>query len=1745
MAITKKLKAEIRKVYDTYWRSYLTGDLKTFASCLDDSFWLLGTTPEEVFTSKAEVIRWYKKTRSQFLGKVDLRERNISMKMAGTGVVLHETCDLYGFTDGQWSYYAPLRITTILQKKNNRWKLVQQHGSLPDNKVGSGETIGLDKVKAENVALREAVRKRTVELETKNRELQIEAALERVRARAMAMHHSNELSVLVDALFKELTTLDFALTFCIINVINEADRTNTVWAANPETGKDPESYHMKFEDYKFHHAMWKAWKARKTRWVYTLEGREKKIYDEYLFKQTEFRRFPKKVQEANRALQRYVAGFTFCNFGGLQTVGEKPIAKAHLDILARFGKVFDLTYTRFLDLQKAEAQARESQIQLALERVRARTMAMHKSEELAETVHLLFQQFKELGENPDQATIGIINEKDWVIEYWVTMYGDQINKVFRFTINEPNVTQKIYKAWKEGKKSLVIDLSGKALSDFMKYRASMGGAGVKPEKKRIINVAFFSQGLLNVQSLESRSVESVLLLERFAKVFEQTYTRFLDLQKAEAQAREAQIQLALERVRARTMAMQKSEELPEAANLLFMQLQSLGMPAWSAGYCIWNENKSAVTLWMSSEGVLQPPFTAPTTEDELFIQMREGYEKGKNLHVVEMGGEKLVKHYSYMRKLPVVGEILDSIIVAGHPLPTFQIMHQAYFSKGFLLFITYESVPEAHDIFKRFAKVFEQTYTRFLDLQKAEAQAREAQIEAALEKVRSRSLAMHKSEELNEVVSVLFEKLKDLQIPFTAIGIGIYIEGSKDLDSYVCGENEVGLVITNYRLPYFDHKIAKDFNSAREQHLDFFVAHYSKEEKNSFYEYLFEHTAELKHLPDDIKRMIFESQTYTISMMPVKNAVFNVNNFEGKVLSEGEVDIIKRFARVFDQAYTRFLDLQKAETQAREAQIEAALERVRSKTMAMHNSQEVGESVATLFDELLGLGALGVHDRCGIGIMQPQEKVEAWTAAKTPDGKAELTIGHLNMKVHPLLQSAYQGWVDRMEINQYILEGEDKLKYYDAMRSQSDYKIKRDYYSEPMRIVHTDFYFNEGCLYVFSQNEFSADSNSVFNRFVSVFGQTYRRYLDLQKAEAQAREAQIEAALERVRSRTMAMHNSDELKEVIKLVYQQLIYLKINLDHAGFVVDYTPKGDWHFWIADEQDIPSKITHPYFESVWANQFNEANEKGADFFATNLTFEEKNKFYNKLLSYVPGLPEASKDFYLSYPGLAASTVLLDNVGLYIENFSGTPYTDEENATLMRFGKVFQQTYTRFLDLQKAEAQAKEAVKRSSLDRIRGEIASMRTTKDLDRITPLIWKELTTLNIPFIRCGVFIMDESLQQIHTFLSTPDGSAIAAFHLPYGAPGRISEILASWNNKQVYIEHWDETAFSELGDLLVEQGAVPSKDVYLKTIPKGGVHLHCLPFMQGMLYVGNTVKLKEDDIQLIQSVADAFATAYARYEDFNKLEAAKQQVDKTLVDLKQTQQQLIQSEKMASLGELTAGIAHEIQNPLNFVNNFSEVNKELLAEMEEAIKKGDFEEAIALSKDIIDNQEKINHHGKRAEGIVKGMLQHSRAGSGKKELTDINALCDEYLRLSYHGLRAKDKSFNAKFETHFDDSLPKIEVMTQDIGRVVLNLINNAFYVVNERFRVQRSTFQPLVIVHTKNMGGKIEISVSDNGNGIPDSIKEKIFQPFFTTKPTGQGTGLGLSLSYDIVKAHGGEISVESKEGKGTEFTIKIPVS
>ncbi len=865
--------------------------------------------------------------------------------------------------------------------------------------------------------------------------------------------------------------------------------------------------------------------------------------------------------------------------------------------------------------------------------------------------------------------------------------------------------------------------------------------------------------------------------------------------------RELEIEVSLERVRARTMAMHHSNEFPETAAVLYQQLKELGFEFWASGIGIWDENDSSILRnWMNngSTGGFISPILLPFKEDAGYRNIYDASLRGDSFIEQHLEGEDLKIHYNWLKSQPSAKLVFEKLEQSGLTPPSVQYKYAGLFKQGFLIMISAVPKPNLREIAIRFAKVFEQTYTRFLDLKKAEAQAREARIEAALEKVRSRSLAMHKSDELQEVVNSVFARLIELEIEMDTSSIIIPTENDKELAYWFT--NTQGY-LTGFTLPFFDNKIAKDILGGKEKGAELLSKKYSFTEKNDFWNYLFDHT-DFKRLPEERKKFILDADCFTISVSFSKNTAIQVNRYYNKLFSASESEIVSRFARVFEQSYTRFLDLKKAEAQAREAKIEASLERVRGKAMAMHSSEDLTATI-NLFYQELELFSITPR-RCGVGLLDKETHMaEVSTMNTTEQGQSIEVIGQMRMAGHPILEGIFENWLIQKEYHP-VLRGNEIKEYYQLIRPQVAFP---EYPNDAFQYGYF-FYFAEGGIYAWTEKPLAEDELKIYRRFTTVFSLTYKRYKDL----------------------------------------------------------------------------------------------------------------------------------KD---------------------------------------------------------AEAREKEAVKQAALDRVRADIASMRSTADLDRITPLIWKELTILGIPFIRCGVFIMDDLQQLIHTFLSTPDGKAIAAFHLPYSTPGNIGNVISHWKAHKNYIDHWDENELYRFAEILVKQGALDSAENYLKTIPKGGFSLHFLPFLQGMLYVGNTSQLNDEQVKLIQHVADAFATAYARYEDFNKLEAAKQQVDRTLVELKQTQAQLIQSEKMASLGELTAGIAHEIQNPLNFVNNFSEVNGELISELVDEVDKGNKEEIKAIAGDIRQNLEKIHHHGKRADAIVKGMLAHSRQSTGKKELTDLNALAE------------------------------------------------------------------------------------------------------------------------------------------------------
>ncbi|TRO64164.1 ATP-binding protein [Christiangramia sabulilitoris] len=2145
MSITQIQKNEILNIYQKWLDSYLNGDIDTYDSYFDDDYHFIGSTNNEEFLNRKDTTEFFRKTTDQFAGKTDLRNNITTIEKFGEVIFLTHLFDAWFMAERDWTYYGRFRFSNALHETRDGWKFIYQHFSIPDAKAEEGETIGFDQISAENLQLREAIQRRTKELEEKSRELQIEMGLEKVRARSLEMQHTNELQDVINTVHRELLNLQLSLTGGAFITIN-SDIQDELWCWGAGGTADyVQKVHVPPVDKPIYKNLLNGIKKGPGFFTEEFSQAEKVEFFEHLFK------FPpylnaddshkKEVFSRQGGYTRSCAVFKNTSIFIINHHG-RIFTEHENNVLKRFGSVFEQAYTRFLDLKKAEAQTREAQIETALERVRSRTMAMQHSKELPEAANILFLEIQKLGIPAWSAGYNILSEDNRSSTCIMSSEGE-LQEPFVLPLTEHESLLPWHESIVKNMDFFVYGQEGEDLVAHYDYMTSLPElkktfeqfqeAGLDLPTRQFNHLVRFNKGFLLFITYEEVP-EAHDIFKRFGKVFEQTYTRFLDLKKAEAQAREAKIETALEKVRSRSMAMHQSEELWEVAELLFEQIKNLGIGTWSCGVSLWYEDDSYFMGYNPGpDGKIGTPMPIPLTEDIFFITIREAKRRGDEFLIFESEGKSLENTYRYMDKLPVVGTVMRNIVEAGFDLPKFQVTHCGFFSHGHLMFITLEHNPEAIDIFKRFTKVFKQAYTRFLDIQKAEAQAREAQIEAALERVRSRSLAMHQSNELLEVVSVLFEQFQNLGFNITKAGataINIFIPGSREMNGYVCGSHNQGLVIQNFIHPYFDNAVCQDMYDTRINQPEVFTESYDKKTKDEYYKSLFNLT-ELRDIPEVAQAQILDSETLNITIVPSDQFMIIVLDLDNKILSQYEIDILKRFSSVFKQSYTRFLDLQKAEAQAREAQIEAALERVRSTSLAMHHSSELSTVVDKLLKEFTDLEFTLTF--CIINLIDEKDRSNTVWAANPETGK-DAESYYMKFEDYPFHHAMWDAWKAQKKRFIYTLEGEEKRKYDEYLYSETEFRRFPEHVQEANkaleRYVAGFTFFEYSGLQTVSEEPISENDLEILERFGKVFEQAYRRFLDLQKAEAQAREAQIEAALERVRSRTMGMQKSSELEEVIKVVYDQLVHLNFNIEHAGFIIDYRENDDMHIWLTDKNKVPAEVTVPYIDTPHWNSFLKAKKKGDNFFSNLYTYEEKNEFYRKLFEIIPGVAKETKSYYQNCKGLAISTVLMDDVGLYIENFEGEPFSEEENKTLLRFGKVFQQTYTRFRDLENAEAQTKQAHIEAALERVRSRSMGMQNSKDFSSVTTEMFNQLRNFGGDLFATGIVFCDKHKDHVEQWHSIPGAGMMSPFIVPKnldyiheyrynqwkkgeelfsieipgdfieqhfqdifnlpsaqkvlrdmdendtpmpGAPPWEIDYGASFKNgyilvsalqvfeeahilprfakvfEQAYTRYLDlekaelqareaqvEAALErirsrsigmqkseDLADLSLElvkqvqelgvstwfcafniyddeekgslewgsngQGVFPKyrtprEGIFLKyykagqqgqsllvneigedecpahyeylcSLPGVGEQLlqmkaqgisfptsqidHVAFFKYGYLlfityepvpesyeifkrfarvfeqsytrfldlqkaeerarearvetalekvrsrtlamedsreftetsmvvfeqllelgispnrlfiglidsdlaaidawatnedgsrlashfkleatknraisrmldgwkqgktsqiidlegrelqdyfkylneelnisfqggieqkrriqylayFSGGLIGLAsgeeqdEDALELLERFAAVFNLTYIRFkdlkvaeanaikakQDLKEIKAARENAEKALTELQQTQKQLIQSEKMASLGELTAGIAHEIQNPLNFVNNFSEVSNELLDEIAEEIEKGDLGEVREILKDIRNNLNKINHHGKRADAIVKGMLQHSRKGNSEIEPTDLNILCDEYLRLAYHGLRARDKSFNANLETDFDPELGNVAVMAQEIGRVILNLLTNAFYaVLQKRNNTNDPLYEPKVSISTHKETNRVLIRVKDNGCGIPKKNLDKIFQPFFTTKPTGQGTGLGLSLSYDIVKAHGGVLEVKTQKNKGTTFTIII---
>ena len=1602
-------------------------------------------------------------------------------------------------------------------------------------------------------------------VEAQNRELEIEAALERVRGRAMAMHKTDDLKMAIATVFDELNKMNPGLIRCGIAILDKEKPRSDIWItvkseqgnAVQVSGDEPLDVHPLLQ------GTYNAW-LKQEDFSYELKNEDLLSYYQAMAK-TNFQESIKAGFNAERKEQRQYYFNAVFQYGSVFAFLDTAFTDEAKMIMRRFAGVFDLTYKRFLDLQKAEAQAKEARIETALERVRAVAMAMRKPEDLSGIGETLFTELKALDFNELRNTeIIIVNdEKQTLTSYYYSDYGVTGVVETDYTAN-PRVQDWVNQLKKANDAFAEVVVTEKEIEAWRKYREEVGH---KPDPKlneaKEVYYYSYSIGLggLSISTFKPASKDQIKILERFRNVFNLSYQRYVDIAQAEAQAREAQIQLALERVRARTMAMHKSDELPETSYILFEQMKELGEPAEQLTIGVVDEENNVMQISATLHGdMLKQIYSHSLDEPFMMNKVYNAWKNQQKTLVVELKGDELNAYNKYRNELTKSG-MFPTNLGEEHR----RIVYAAFFSKGMLALAGNDPrPPQSLELLERFASVFDLTYTRFLDLQKAEAQAKEAQIESSLERVRAQALGMHKPDDLLDVCKVLFKELSSLG--FEEIRNAIihkFNDEKKSLIDYDYSDATGGAITS---IPYSENPvIEKVLQATRKSDEAFTEIAITGEELTKWKEF-----RKSSGQPDDPR--LDNNPALYYYHYSVGSADIGISTFRS--LDQQKLQLLRRFRNVFEFAYKRYEDIAKAEAQARESQIQLALERVRARTMAMQKSNELTDVAGLLFNQLTDLGIKTWTTGFNVWSEDNNTYVDYITSPKGGFIQPYIVDTSKASVLKEISDARKRG--DEFFV-QYA-EGERLKETYIQLAAFGDEKQYDKMLEDGVQFPshqYDHFVFGSKVSLMFITYEPVPEAHDIFKRLGKVFEQTYTRFLDLQKAEAQAREAQIEAALERVRSKAMAMHKTADLDPAVAIVFEELEKLNIGVLRCGISVlnKQTRTGD--VWVTstdrgsavqvsgDESFDIHPLLHGAFEA-WLRQ--------EDFYYV-LEGDDLTNYYNAVKAAQFQLPESQFVSSETVHRQQHCFVAVYHAGGLFA-FRDTEFTDEAKKVMKRFANVFDLTYKRFADLQKAEAQAREAQIETALERVRSRTLAMQKSEELAETAAVLFRQLIQLGIEPNRLYINIIKDETGESEFWITDEDGSKVStAYSADLNLNPSFKKMFDGWKaeKKSLIIDmHGEELQeyFHHLSSLKVPFKGGLSQKRRIQYIAY---------FSKGFIGMASPDEQPEETMQLLERFAYVFNLTFTRFNDLKIAEAhalqaerdlieikeAKKKAEHALSELKSTQAQLIQSEKMASLGELTAGIAHEIQNPLNFVNNFSEVNNELIEELKSQIptamgtklKSGELDQLLT---DIFLNNEKINHHGKRAEGIVKGMLQHSRTSSGQKELTDINLLADEYLRLAYHGLRAKDKSFNAKFETHLDPTIEKLNVVPQEIGRVILNLINNAFYAVSEKKKQNLNGYEPIVTLTTKAVKpslaarpddpvgrglGVVEIKVQDNGNGIPQNVVDKIFQPFFTTKPTGQGTGLGLSLSYDIVKAHGGELKVETKEGEGSVFIIQLP--
>ena len=916
MRTVSKQPIDVMRAYQVYWESYLKGDMETMFSLMDDDFKVIGSSEGEVFYNKKEAMAFYGPAADQIAGISEMRNRQIKKDEIDGLALITEACDFYILVQGKWTFYSKVRLSSFLRNKGNGWKFVHQHGSMPDSRADEGERADIEKIKNENIELRDAIKRRTVELENKNRELEIEAALERVRAVAMGMNRHEDLLQICESSFFELKKLGFeSLRNVVIHIPNDEQNYFMDYDFSDFTGgqigKVAYGMHPIVDEY--------LEKIRSSEDAFF----EVVIDEDMLEDWNEFRR--KSGQMYDQRLETANAVYYYVFSIGIGDIGIstfKAISDSQIKTLKKFRNVFSLTYKRYSDITLAETQAREAKIEAALEKVRSSTLAMKQPEDMVEVCRIISDQLQlfSIKDIRHIQTVIIDDLKGTYLNYeYFTQY--KTTNILEVEIKlHPVIEEFARKITKSKDTFFTKSFEGEALKNWIRYRKeTKQNEDTILEKAQSVHYYFYSigPGALGVSTYAPLNEEDIAVFKRFHKVFALAYRRFTDIEQTIARAREAQIEAALERIRARSIAMHKSEELADLSLELVKQVQALGVSTWFCAFNIYDNDPRGSLEWGSNGEGTFPKYRTP--REGIFLRYYEAGQKGETLLIHEIGENECPAHYAYLCTLPGVGEQLLKMKDAGIPFPTSQIDHVAYFKYGYIIYITYEPVPESHDIFKRFAKIFEQTYARFLDLQKAEALAREAEIQLALERVRARTMAMQKSNELAQTAANLFKQMESLAIKPYRCNIVIVDAGHKKIKIWSTTNNG-NVIPLGSDIPFNENSVFKKMLEGWKKQKAHHTIKLVGQDRVNWTKFIRQYVPLDEYKPENLNKSKLMKEAAVFNNFYFRQGFFVIHTKEE--ISDEDFDIIQRFANVFEQTYTRFRDLENAEYQNKIIQAE-------------------------------------------------------------------------------------------------------------------------------------------------------------------------------------------------------------------------------------------------------------------------------------------------------------------------------------------------------------------------------------------------------------------------------------------------------------------------------------------------------------------------------------------------------------------------------------------------------------------------------------------------------------------------------------------------------------------------------------------------------------------------------------------------------------------------------------------------------